>query len=187
MSASPAGPSRDEKSYIRGGGGVAIQTRRVLGAVAALCVLVLVVLVVDLTISAAHGNAQLSTLRHKGVPVKVTVTGCLAIGSGVGMGIEYYQCRGSYTLGGVSHTEVIRGSRTLLDAGQQLPAVAVPGQPALVSTVSAVAKSQSAWTLYVVPALLGVAAVVVMLGWVLLSRRGRSGLAGRQAVSAAVG
>jgi hypothetical protein len=189
MSASPAGPLPDENGYIRGGGGVAIQTRRVLGAVAALCVAVLVALIVDLTMAAAHQGAQLSTLRHQGVPVEVTVTGCLAVGSGVGMGIEYWQCRGAYALGGETFNEVIRGSRNLLDAGQQLSALAVPGRPALVSTVSAVAQRHSAWTRYVAPALLGVAAVLVVLGWVLLSRRrrGQSRSDGGQPASAVVG
>src|ERR1700733_7620044 len=111
MSASPVGPSPADNGYIRGGGGVRIQTRRVIGVVVAVCVVVLVVFVVDLTASAAHRNAQLSTLRHQGVPVEVTVTGCLAIGSGVGMGIEYWQCRGAYALGGESYNEVIHGGR----------------------------------------------------------------------------
>ena len=184
MSASPAGPTPGDGGYIRGGGGVEIHTRRVVDVVAAGCVALLVASVVVLSVSASHQNGQLTTLRHHGVPVEVTVTGCLGISSGVGMGIEYWQCRGSYTLGGQSYQEVLRGSRTLLEAGQQIPAVAVPGQPALVTTASAVGKSRSAWTPYVAPALLGVAAIAVILGWALLTRRSRRrGTGGTQALS----
>jgi hypothetical protein len=173
MSASPAGPTPGAGGYIRGGGGVEIRTRRVVDVVAAGCVALLVALVAALSISASHQNAQLTTLRHHGVPVEVTVSGCLGISSGIGMGIEYWQCRGSYALAGQNYNEVLRGSRTLLEAGQQVAAVAVPGQPALVTTAAAVGKSRSAWTPYVAPALLGLAAIAVILGWVLLSRRSR--------------
>jgi hypothetical protein len=166
---------------------VTIHTRRVLGVVAALCVVVLLAFAVELTISAARGSERTTRLRHQGVPVEVTVTRCLGIGSGVGMGIEYWQCRGSYSLGGQTYNEVIHGSRSVLDTGQQIPAIAVPGQPTLLSTVASVAKPHARWTLYVVPALLAVAAICLILGWVLLSRRRGSRPQGGQPVSAVVG
>jgi len=166
---------------------VTIQARRVLDAMAALCVVVLLALAVALTLSAAHGNAHLTALRHHGVPVQVTVTGCLGISSGIGMGVEYWQCRGSYSLGGQTYNEVIHGSRSMLDAGRRLPAIAVPGQPTLLTTVSGVAKAHSGSTLYVVSALLAVAAIGVILAWVLLSRRRRSRPQGGQPVAAVVG
>ena len=87
------------------------------------------------------------------------------------MGVEYWQCQGSYSLAGRSFTEVINGSRSLLDAGQQVQAIAVPGQPALLSTVAAVRKSQSSSGQYLAAAALGAAAVVIAAGWILFNRR----------------
>src|SRR5207249_1448379 len=92
-----------------------------------------------LAISAGNENARASKLQQRGVPVAATVSGCSGISSGVGMAIEYWECRGTYTLGGQQYNEVIRGSRARLNPGQTVPAVAVPGEPTLLSTAAAAA------------------------------------------------
>lgn len=119
-----------------------------------------------LTISAARQNSRVEAVRHRGVPVQVTVTGCQGVSSGVGQGIEYWECRGTYSLGGRSYNEVIGGSRVLLENGRTVPAVAVPGQPGLLST--AAPGAPSFWRSYTAPIVLGVfvvAGVVTLLWW----------------------
>jgi hypothetical protein len=126
--------------------------------------LALVAITIALTISAAHENARVDTVRHRGVPVQVTVTGCQGISSGVGMGIEYWECRGTYSLAGRSYNEVIGGSRARLATGQVVPAVAVPGQPRLLSA----AGSHSDWKPYLAPIVLGtliLSSLGVLLWW----------------------
>jgi hypothetical protein len=141
--------------------------------VVAIVLLVLASSAIALTISALNQNSRLSKLHHEGVPVEVTTTGCVGTSSGIGMSIEYWECRGNYTLNGHSYNEVIRGSRALLQKGQKVPAVAVPGEPALLSTVAAAAARRSTWAPFIAPIILGVLAVIVLIGWVVLSKRRR--------------
>jgi hypothetical protein len=171
MSAPPAAPTPRDTTYIRGGGGVEVDTGRVVRFVVACCVLVLVGVVIDMTISAADQNSRVTRLRHQGVPVEVTVTGCVGYGSGIGQGVVYYTCRGTYGFGGRRYNEVIGGIRNDLAVGQTLRAVTVPGHPALVSTADSVARTSSSWTAYVTPIVLGVVTVVLILGLVLWPKR----------------
>lgn len=162
------GPSPTDGAYIRGGGGANVGHRRVGGIVLAVCAVVLAVTAIVLTISTSHQNANADLLRRHGVPVEATVTGCVGISSGVGMGIVYWQCRGSYALGGGTFTAVLAGNRSLLDAGQKIQAVAVPGHPSLLSTSAAVSDGESGRSSYAAPvALAAVAAAIVgvLLVW----------------------
>jgi hypothetical protein len=128
--------------------------------------LALVAIAIALAISAAHENSRVDTVRHRGVPVQVAVTGCQGISSGVGMGIEYWECRGTYSLAGRSYNEVIGGSRARLATGQLVAAVAVPGQPRLLSV--AAAGTHSDWKPYLAPIVLGALiglSLVALLWW----------------------
>jgi len=175
MSASPAGPAPGDSSYIRGGGGIEIDTGRAIRFVTAAGVLVLVTLVVALTISAMDQNARQTKLQKRGVPVQMTVTGCVAISSGIGQAIVAYTCRGTYSLDGHQYNEVIGGSTALHQAGQKLDGVTVRGDPGLLSTASAVAQKKSSWSAYVTPIVLGAVAVALALGLVLWPKRRRAG------------
>ena len=166
MASEPAG-------YIRGGGGADVDPRRILRPLGILAIVALAGLSIGLAFSAGNQNGKEASLRRHGVPVQVTVTGCLAVSSGIGMGIEYWQCRGNYALGGRQYNEVIGGSRALLSEGQQVAAVAVPGQPALLSTVAAVAKKRSSFTPYITPIVLGALTAVWAAAWVVWRRRKR--------------
>ena len=166
-----------ETSHLRGVRIAEVDSRRVFWVVAAAILLGLVASTVALTISAAHQNARLYRLHHDGVPVEATATGCVGISSGVGMGIEYWECRGTYTLAGHSYNQMIRGSRGHLENGQKVQAIAVPGEPDLLSTVDAAAKDYSPWSAYVTPIILGAVTVALILGlivWSRLRRRGRT-------------
>jgi hypothetical protein len=143
MSVTPAGTSPAGGTYIRAGGGVQISPRRIGGALVWACAALLAAMAGYFAVSASHESSQSSLLHRHGVPVTATITGCSAVSSGIGMGIEYYQCTGSYTLGGQTFNEVIHGSRSQLDSGQHVPAVAVPGHPSLLSTPKAAAAGSS--------------------------------------------
>lgn len=140
---------------------MALRGGRVAAVLWALCVIVLVAVSVLATVSTANANARAQRLSDHGVPVQMTVTRCLAISSGVGMGIEYWQCRGTYTVGSRTYEEVIGGQRSLLDAGQKIDAVADPDDPSLVSVPGALGRRHS-YTLAEVMA--GITAAVIVAG-----------------------
>ena len=139
----PPETDQDTSGFIRAGGGVALNGRRIAFVLGALGLAVLISVTAVVAASAASANSQIDRLRSQGVPVEMTVTGCLDISSGIGMGIEYWQCRGTYSLGGRSYEEVIGGQRQLLDAGQRIAVVALPGHPALVSVPQALRRRHS--------------------------------------------
>ena len=147
--------------YIRGGGGVDIDGRRILRVAGAVCLVGLAVLVVITTVSARGQNSRMTRLQQHGVPVTVTVTGCVGIVSGTGSTNTGFSCRGNYTLGGHAYNEVITGTSAQLPEGSTVQAVAVPGDPALLSTADAVAHAHHSSDVYVTPIIL---LVVLVLG-----------------------
>jgi Protein of unknown function (DUF3592) len=165
----------DDAGQVRGVSTKAADPGLVLLIVAGLAVLVLLGLAAATTVSAANQNSNLDMLRRHGVPVQATVTACEGIGSGIGMGISYYDCRATYTLDGRSYNEIIGGSRSQLPVGQVVSAVAVPGHPSLLSTTSAVQKQPSHVSRYVTSIILWVVTVLgglgVFLWWRRLRRR----------------
>jgi hypothetical protein len=170
MPATPAGSTPGEAGYIRGGGGVEVNTVRLVRFLVVLCVLVLMALTVVTAVSAANQNSRAAKLQSAGAPVDVTVTGCVGVSSGIAQAIQYYQCRGTYSVGGQRYNEVIGGVRSALPAGQRVRAITAKGDPALVSTVGAAKKSS-----YAIPIVLGAVGVVLIVGLLARSRRpGRS-------------
>jgi hypothetical protein len=167
MPATPTGSTPGDAPYIRAGGGIEIELSRLVRVAIGLCVLLLVGIVVDLTISAANYNSRQTKLRQQGVPVELTVTGCLGNGSGSGQTVQGYICRGTYTVGGHRYNEVIGGTTVVHPVGQRLQGVAVPSHPSLVSTADGVAAKRSSWTPYITPAILGVVAVALALAFFL--------------------
>jgi hypothetical protein len=163
-------PTPEDVQHLRGVRVARADPARVLRVGAVLVIVVLAVSAIVLTVSAAHQNARLDKLRHHGVPVQATVSGCVGISSGIAMAIEYWECRATYTLDGHQFNEVIRGSRANLTAGQTVPAVAVPGDPALLSTPAAAAGKYSAWSPYIAPIILGALAMILLVVLVVWSR-----------------
>ena len=109
-------------------------------------------------------------LRNNGIPVEVTITGCTGISSGIAQAVQYYQCRGTYTLDGKQYNEVIGGIRASLPQGQTVPAITVRTDPALVTTATTVKDGS-----YVPTIVLGALGLLLLLGLVLRSRRRRPG------------
>jgi len=125
---------------------------------------------VALAVSTTGNNATLSELRHRGVEVRVVITGCVASSSGIGMSVEYWTCRGSYTFGGRRFDEVVRGERALVERGRAMAAVAVPGRPSLLYTPAALHQVPQG---YALAEGLGAAAVVLTVGGIAAGRAGR--------------
>jgi uncharacterized membrane protein YecN with MAPEG domain len=141
----------------------------------------LLVVAAVLAVAGFHSNEQIDRLRNDGVPVTVTVTKCLGLLGGSGSNAAGYSCEGTYVLGGVRYTEPLPGS-TFSPPGAKLRAIAVPGDPALVSPVSILDRQHASATVYIVPAVLfvvalGIAGAAVFVGR-RRSRRGRPSRAG---------
>ncbi len=133
METTPASPAGAAPGYIRGTSPPSIDGRRVAAVALILATLALAALTVILALSAARGNPANAALRSSGRSVKATVTGCSAISSGIGQLIQYYDCSGSFVLGGKRQEAPIRGERNQLPAGTVLDAVAAPGSPPLLA------------------------------------------------------
>jgi len=165
VSTSSTDVSPEDTGYTRGVRLASVDAGRVIRIFLALCLLSTVVLAAVLTASAAGDDDRLNTLRHHGVPVVVTVTDCLGVGASINIGVQYWQCHGDYTLAGRKFHEVIGGNRAQLDAGSQIQAVAVAGQPSLLSTTASIGPGHSLWAPFVTPVILWGAVVLALGGW----------------------
>jgi hypothetical protein len=166
MSAPPGGSTPGDAGYIRGGGGVDVNVGRLVWLLAALCAAVLIGLTIGTAVSTANQNSRADKFRAQGVPVDVTVTGCTGISSGIAQAVQYYQCRGTYTVNGQRYNEVIGGVRSQLSEGQTVHAVTAQGEPALVSTAGTAHRGS-----YATSIVLGALAALLIVGLVLWPRR----------------
>lgn len=153
------------------GAGVQVDARRVGGVIVGGCVVGLAALTIVLFLAGAQKNAQIDRLRQHGVPVDLTVSGCLGLLGGSGSNAAGYACRGTFTLDGHRYNEAIPGD-TFHPPGATLRAVSVPGDPALVSTISAVTSEHASSKVFVLPTILLI--VLVTLAGALVLRRRRS-------------
>jgi hypothetical protein len=173
MAPAPTSLPQDPGGYIRGSGGVMPGKARVASIAVLVCLVLLAAVAIALAVSAGGENSRVDTLRRSGVPVQVTVTGCTSIGSGIGMSIEYWSCRGDYTLAGHTFNAVIGGSRAFLESGTAVQAVAVPGRPSLLSTPGVLRRQSDNSSRYIAPAAVGGATVALAGGWAAVRRRNR--------------
>jgi hypothetical protein len=157
------------------GASVQFDPRRLVPIALTVLLATLAVLAVVFTVAGVHSNNQIDRLHHDGVPVTVTVTGCLGQLGGSGSNAAGYSCNGRYTLSGHVYTEPLPGS-ALHPPGSKIAAVAVPDDPALVSPVSVEGNQQSSAGVFVLPAVLG-GLFVVLLAVLMLRRRRHLGQA----------
>jgi hypothetical protein len=142
---------------MRGGGTVSVDSRRLTRVVGIGAVAVTAIVICALFVVGARKNAQIDQLRSQGVPVQVTVTSCQGLLGGSGSNAAGYSCRGSFALAGRQYTERIPGNSKYVP-GTTLSAVAVPDDPALISTTSALEGEHASTGVYLVPV-----ALLVML------------------------
>jgi MYXO-CTERM domain-containing protein len=140
--------------------------------VVAVCLAALAVLVVVLFVAGANKNAQINQLRQHGVAVQVTVSGCFGLLGGSGSNGAGYACRGTFTLDGHRYNEAIPGN-VFRTTGTKVSAVAVSGNPPLLSTHHAVATQHASSSVYIVPIILLVVLLLLLGALVLRRRRGR--------------
>ena len=169
-STAPRNEPGDRVGQLRGAG-VSVDARRV-GQVALGIVLVtLAFLVIVFTIVGIHTNQQDDRLHHDGVPVTFTVAGCLGLLGGSGSNAAGYTCHGSYTLDGKRYSGVQLPGDSFHRPGSTVAALAVPGDPALVSPVAIVASEHSSAGAFVLPIVLAVILLLLVALLLLLRRR----------------
>ncbi len=150
----PDGVEPSERvAALRGAGVGGVDTRR-LGRIVVWVVLVtLAVLVVVFTLVGVHKNQQDNRLHNDGVPVTFTVSTCTGLVGGSGSNPVGYVCHGSYTLNGHRYTEQLPGN-DFHRPGSTVAAIAVPGDPALVSPAAMVAGEHASIGVFLVPLIL---------------------------------
>ena len=165
-----AEPSEGPVSTLRGAG-AQVDGRTVAKVVLALAVATLAVLVIVFVVVGFDKNRQIDELRGQGVPVTFTVTSCQGLLGGSGSNGAGYACRGSYHLDGHTYNEPLPGT-AFFAQDARVHAIAVPGDPGLVSPVTIVEAEHSSWKVYVLPVILFAALVLIALA-VVLRRRTR--------------
>ncbi len=155
------------------GASVQFDSHRLVQIAVGLVLGALVVLVVLMTVIGIHTNQQIDRLHNDGVPVTVTVTGCLGQLGGSGSNTASYSCNGSYVLDGHRYVESLPGT-ALHAPGTKLAAVAVPGDPALVSPVSVESNQRASNGVFLVPLVLFVILIVLVTALALRQRSRRS-------------
>jgi len=153
------------------GAGVQVDSRRIGQVALGLVLATLAVLAIVFTVVAVHTNRQDDRLHNDGVPVTFTVSGCMGLLGGSGSNAAGYACRGTYTLDGHRYNEPLPGV-AFHRPGSTVAAIAVPGDPALVSPASIVATEQSSAGAYVLPVILWVL-LLALAGLLLVLHRRR--------------
>ena len=162
------------------GAGIQVDGRRVGQVVIGIVLATLAVLAVVFTVVGVHTNQQDDRLHDDGVPVTFTVAACMGLLGGSGSNAAGYACHGSYTLDGHHYRDVQLPGDSFHRPGSTVAAIAVPGDPALVSPVTIVATEHSSSGVFVVPAILGGVFVVLVALLLFLRhrRRGRGAASG---------
>jgi hypothetical protein len=149
---------------------VEVDARRVGRVVVALCLIGLAVTGVALLVVGFHKNSQLDQLHRHGVPVTVTVEGCLGLLGGSGSNPAGYQCTGSYALDGRTFHVTIPGNSDY-PPGTVIRGIAAAGDPGLFTVPSVLASQRASAAVFVLPVVLLVVAAGLVVVVVVLRRR----------------
>ncbi len=163
----------DEAVSTLRGASVHVDLRAATRVVIPLCLVSLAVLVAILYAAGANKNAQLDRLHHDGVPVQITITGCIGLLGGSGSNAAGYSCNGTFVLDGQRHLELIPGN-SFYEPGTTVAGVTVHGDPALVVTAGALTTERTSSRVYVLPTVLLVvllAALGVLVASIVRRRR----------------
>lgn len=172
--APPAEPTPDTHqpvSRLRGASAAVDSGRAARGALG-LVLAGLLVLTIIFALVGRHKNEQIDELQNHGVPVTYTVTTCRQLLGGSGSNGAGFDCTGTYRLDGHRYAEPLPGTADHAP-GDSLSAVAVPSDPALLSTAAIVRREQASASVYVLPAVFFVLFLLVLAG-ATRSRRRRS-------------
>jgi hypothetical protein len=133
--------------------------------VAVIGMVVVGALAIALTVAAVHDNARINRLRHHGVAVTITVTGCSGQGTGMGATLTTFRCRGTFTLNGHRYTDAIGGSHTRHSIGDKVKGVTDAADPADLSTVEAAEAKRTSATPFIAPGALLVLLLTALVVW----------------------
>ncbi len=156
----PAHTPEGPVSTLRGAG-AQVDGRTVAKVAVGLVLAALAVLVIVFAIAGVDKNQQIDELRGQGVPVSFTVTKCQGLLGGSGSNGAGYACRGTYQLDGHTHDEPLPGT-AFFAPGATVHAIAVPGDPGLVSPVRIVESEHASWKVYILPVILFAAFVLIV-------------------------
>ncbi|MHB8430736.1 MAG: hypothetical protein ACYDDZ_09445 [Acidimicrobiales bacterium] len=168
------------------GAGVDVDIRYLSRVVTVVLSTALLALAAALFIAGERRNAQINALRTGGIPVVMTVTGCIGLMGGSGSNPVGYRCRGTYLVDQQRYSAAVPGS-ALHSAGADVAALAARGDPALVSSAHLVAGEHQSWKVYAVPSLLVALVVAVPVAWSVRRRRRRRTGPGRDETAVQVG
>jgi hypothetical protein len=143
-------------------------------ATGALLLIAFAAVIIVSFISAAHDNSRIDRLKTSGVPVVVTVTNCIGNIGGSGSNASGYTCHGAYRVKGTKYQEIIGSKSTLSPTGSKVRGVADPARASTVELASAVARSSTSTSVYVVPSVLGCLFVALTLFYLRRLRSSRS-------------
>lgn len=158
------------------GAQVSVDPGRVRSALVAVVLVSLGAASALLLLAGLHANQRVSRLRSQGVPVSLTVTGCLGQLGGSGSNAVGYRCRVSYRLDGQRLDAALPGTARYA-TGSVLAGLAVPAEPGLVTTPALLSGQRATASVFILPALMA-AVVATASGWLGLRparRRRRSG------------
>jgi hypothetical protein len=147
---------------------VDVDVRRAARVVVGACLIALAVVTGVLFAAGAGKNAQINLLRQHGVPVTVTVSGCIGLMGGSGSNLAGYSCQGTFLLDGHRHSDDIPGD-SLLRPGSTVRGVSASSDPGLLSTVGVLATQHSSWRVFLLPTILLI--ILVVLGFGVFRRR----------------
>ena len=158
------------------GASVAVDPRRAAQAALGLCLATLATLVVVFFLVGVHKNDQINSLKQHGSVVEDTVDSCSGLLGGSGSNPVGYRCWGTFTIDGHSYTKDIPGN-VFRAPGSKVAAVADPTDPGLITTVSALDSEHASAGVFIVPAVLMIALVLLTaaLGYRWRSSRVRLG------------
>jgi len=163
----------DARVGILRGAGVSADVRWVGRIVVGILVVGLAVLVVVLLVAGVRKNDQIAALRTHGVPIQMTVSGCMGLLGGSGSNPVGYSCHGTFTIGGHRYDDQIPGT-ALYGPGDTLAGITVASDPRLFTTPAALRSLRASGRVYVVPTILTVVLVSVVATLVVLGRRRRT-------------
>jgi hypothetical protein len=145
------------------GAGVDVDVRRAARVFVGGSLIALAVVTGILFAAGVGKNTQINLLHQHGVPVTVTVSGCIGLMGGSGSNLAGYSCHGTFLLDGHRHSDAIPGD-TLLRPGSTVRGVSVSSDPGLLSTVGALATQHSSSRVFLLPTILLIVLVVLGLG-----------------------
>lgn len=175
----PPEPSARPLTVLRAGGGRDINTHVVVRVVVAVVLVGLTALTVGLFIAGVHRNSQIDNLRQHGVPVQVSVTGCMGLLGGSGSNAAGYSCKVVLESGGHRYVDALPGD-SFYQPGTVLHAVTVAGDPSLITLASTVSGEHASGRVFILPTILLVLLVLFVV-FLLLWRQRRMARSSRPA------